>query len=230
MTQSNNVSLDGNTCYQRIFNDLHFNADLMELDRYDMKSGDLSGCLDPIYGHFKTIDEVPLLELGDCSFDKDMFKDCEEVIKNGEESAQDFSTQFNTFSKSASPSPPPQKLRKLSPERSSCCQLLHETQADYPQQPYLNHTPIMSSPAGNVAYTTSLHNLTSSIKRSEMSRARVLEYLTSLSNLHRQPSPSSMNRLTDLLSGKRTALTAGLEESRSQLRKYMSLVDKNQLL
>ena len=39
-----------------------------------------------------------------------------------------------------------------------------------------------------------------------------------------QPSPSTLSSLVELLSGKRSSLTTGLEHSRKQLRTYMSLM------
>jgi len=218
MTQNNNLTFECGTFSQLIVDELHFDDELMEMDSFDLNTGDLSEWLDPQHDSSTTIEELPLtdMELGSCSFDEDIFKDCKEELENEEESALDFSRKSSTFSR--------KRIRTLSPERSSPCQQLScETPPAYPQT-YLNATPVTS---GEVLYNTTLHNLTSSMERSEMSRAQVLGHRASLSNLPRQPSPSSMNSLPALLSGKRTALTAGLEESRNQLRRYMSLININ---
>ena len=235
MTQNNNFSLQANTCRPHVLDDLYLNDGLMELESFDLNTGDLSEWLDPQHDPDTTIDELPSfiddMELDDCSFDEDMFRDCKEEIEDEDESAHGFSRQFRR----ESISPPQQRVGELSPEISSPChQQSCETQPPpvYPQQTYLNPStaPVTSSPVREMLYNTTLNNLTSSMKRSEISRAQVLGHRASVSNFPRQPSPGSMDSLPGLLLGKRTALTAGLEESRNQLRRYMSLINRNQLL
>ena len=88
-----------------------------------------------------------------------------------------------------------------------------------------------------------LDNLASSMKRSELTRAQLMQHRAgsvTYSNTTNAPPPppqqssplslniSNFSRLADLLSGKRTALTAGVEYSRNQLRMYMEAINTNQ--
>ena len=86
-------------------------------------------------------------------------------------------------------------------------------------------------------YSEALTNLASSMRRTELSRAELLRQRNNMTRYSQAPQqmvplsapPSSMNSLTGLLTGKRTTLTVGLEQSRKQLREYMTRMNYNAL-
>lgn len=203
--------------------------DVRVMDGLDLNPGDLSEWLDPQYDPSTIIHEIPLtnMELGDCSFDDDIYKDCKEIE---DEPVQDSSRQYSSRQYSSrrrsSRSPPRRRARKLSADRSFRS-VFHTPPA----------SPVTCSSTDDELYNAALNKLASSMRRSEMSRVQVLRHRDSLSVAPRreslscaprQPAPCTLNSLSDLLSGKRTALTAGLEQSRSQLRMYMSIINTTQ--
>jgi len=215
-----------------MINDIQSNNTSTAMDDLDLDAGDLSEWLDPKYDPSTIVNELPLtdVELGDCSFDEDVFRDCKEME---DEPEQVFSRHYS--SRRSSRSPPRRRARKLSPER------VNRPSFETPpasSRTHLDSSPVISSSTGDDLYNAALENLASSMRRSEMSRVQVLRHRdsrislaprrNSLSCAPRKPAPSTMNGLADLLSGKRSALTAGLEQSRNQLRMYMSLLNKNQ--
>mmetsp|Transcript_12477 Transcript_12477/g.15644 ORF Transcript_12477/g.15644 Transcript_12477/m.15644 type:complete len:236 (+) Transcript_12477:187-894(+) len=86
-------------------------------------------------------------------------------------------------------------------------------------------------------YSEALTNLASSMRRTEMSRAELLRQRSNMTQYSQAPQqmvplsapPSAMNSLTGLLTGKRSTLTVGLEQSRKQLREYMTRMNYNAL-
>lgn len=72
-------------------------------------------------------------------------------------------------------------------------------------------------------YSQAVKKLVASMKKTELSRAASTQALP-------EPSSSTLSSLGCFFSGKRTSLTAGLENSRKQLRAYMSLLLTNQTL
>ena len=185
-----------------------------------------------------------------CAFSEGVFEDCKE---DEDEHVQTYSKQYR---RRASRSPPRRRARNHSPVRTN--QVSYESLVN-PPHPFGTPVPVVSSP-GDTLYNAALNNLASSMKRSELSRIQVLRHRETLSRaprrretiscvtthrdaishvpMHRnnlprtsvRPALSNLSSLSDLLSGKRTALTAGLEQSRKQLRMYMSLMNTNQPL
>mmetsp|Transcript_6486 Transcript_6486/g.8151 ORF Transcript_6486/g.8151 Transcript_6486/m.8151 type:complete len:243 (+) Transcript_6486:75-803(+) len=90
-------------------------------------------------------------------------------------------------------------------------------------------------------YSEALNSLASSMRRTELSRAELLRQrnnMTQYRQAHQQvgyqmapasAQSSSMGSLAGLLTGKRTSLTVGLEQSRRQLRGYMTRMNYNAL-
>lgn len=230
------------TSNQKYFRD---QDNLMEMDSLDLDNDELSACW---INRQHTLDSEDLnLNLSDCgsfSFDEDIFEDCKQA------EGEPVSVRHKQHStRRASRSPPRQRIRVHSPERIRDRSFLVS-----PVVSEVRKGNSCSSMTRDDLYNAALNNLASSMRRSELSRAQVLRHSDRYSrvpessrhdkfNLPQQngqqrsfhgPSvssnaaPSTLTRLTDLLSGKRTALTAGLEQSRNQLRMYMSLLNSNQ--
>uniref|UniRef100_A0A7S2GTA4 Uncharacterized protein n=1 Tax=Helicotheca tamesis TaxID=374047 RepID=A0A7S2GTA4_9STRA len=84
-------------------------------------------------------------------------------------------------------------------------------------------------------YNEMIEKLAQSMRRSEQSRARIIQLRSSSSSSERQSPPipptqsSTMSSLAGFLSGKTPSLTAGLEQSRKQVRAYMGHINTNSL-
>mmetsp|Transcript_41178 Transcript_41178/g.49469 ORF Transcript_41178/g.49469 Transcript_41178/m.49469 type:complete len:223 (+) Transcript_41178:80-748(+) len=77
-----------------------------------------------------------------------------------------------------------------------------------------------------VKYNNALNNLASSMQRSQLSRAKILSrrrnQVFPINNTHIvEPNHRSYSRLTELLSGRSSTLTAALQQSRKQLESYV---------
>jgi hypothetical protein len=90
-------------------------------------------------------------------------------------------------------------------------------------------------------YSEALNNLASSMRRTELSRAELLRQRNNMTQYRHAPQQvgyqmapmsaqsSSMGGLAGLLTGKKASLTVGLEQSRRQLREYMTRMNYNAL-
>jgi len=231
MSRMNSVHDESNT--KKLESDCVFMSveNLLVLD-----NDELSGCWLDNHHDIKYEELYDIDDIGEClsfnnddnvSFHEDIFEDCNdmEIEPLGDIHHQD------SFGEDSHSAPPQEHSHDSKIVRQDSCQTLPPP-----------------SLAGNELYDAALNNLESCMRRSELSRAQVLHHRASLSpnvrdrmnlpqqvhNQHHsrtnlpQPSPSTVSSLADLFSGKRTALTVGLEQSRDQLRMYMSVINTNQ--
>jgi len=110
----------------------------------------------------------------------------------------------------ASRSPPRRRSRQHSPTRD--CQMKQRSRRV--QQRTVTSSPFVENTTKNTSFSQSYNNV------SQITSSQVTS----------QDSSSTLSSLAGLLSGKRTSLTAGLEQSRKQLHAYMSLMMTNQTL
>jgi len=86
-------------------------------------------------------------------------------------------------------------------------------------------------------YSEALNNLAFSMRRTELSRAELLRQRNTMPRYPQMTPqvapmsahPSAMSSLAGLLTGKKTSLTVGLEQSRRQLREYMVRMNNHAL-
>jgi len=95
----------------------------------------------------------------------------------------------------------------------------------------------VKSDSSSLQYGEALNNLAFSMRRTELSRAELLRQRDSMSHYPQMTPqltpasvhPSAMSSLAGLLTGKKTSLTVGLEQSRRQLREYMGRMNNHAL-
>jgi hypothetical protein len=144
------------------------------------------------------------------------------------------STEKHSTRRRASRSPPRSRPRHYSPERSDESVQTSSTETTYES--------CASKEETDEEYQAALSKLAASMRRSEQTRSQVLKYRSSPRPVTPPSAPapapavtssstsSPFSTLADLITGKRTSLTAGLEQSRRQLRTYMSLMNSSHML
>lgn len=195
---------------------------LIGIDDLELDPCDLSEWMDCQHKEGTDFGEVQenILEPEDI-FNEGNFEDCKQMVDR--EAQRDYSRRR------ASRSPPRQRARKHSPLRTRQMNYRSPPARILASSSHVATVPVQS-PVGDEVYNTAMNKLKSSMRKSELSRAQVLKHGESLSQAPKQPAPSTLGSLTGLLSGKRSALTAGLEQSRKNLRMYMMLLNSNQLM
>jgi hypothetical protein len=212
--------------------DLHTEETFMNLDM-DLNNNDLSEWLDIDHhqdSNIVTSEDQPSsnLEFAESvSFNEDDFEDCNQEMDD-EDTVVDTHKSYHSLEREPMCPPTPNQTKK-----------------DHFQPPFpvtyrgtQGTTPVavaLSSLARDESYyNIAMSNLESSMRKSEYSRAQVLQHrqvLASRSPVSSSPLPSHSGvstSLADLFSGKRTTLTRGLEQSRNQLRMYLTLINRNQ--
>lgn len=227
MPRDNPLLEDSNAIFESTSDDV-----LMLTDDLDLNPNDLSEWLDQDLRR-SDVDELSQnsLELGCCLFDDDISTKAHQPEKQEQRLVHSYRTQDDESRTKRSHSR--RKARKLetmesserafeSPRNGSHSSHSSRSSTSYERPAPVNHTDDL--------YHTAFSNLASSMKRSELSRSIVLNLGKNSQLPLRQPAPSTLCSLGDLISGKRTALTAGLEQSRNQLRTYLSRINFNQAL
>jgi len=134
-----------------------------------------------------------------------------------------FNDERSTFTKSkrrrSSQSPSHRRSRQNSPQRKR----RNPKKVRQESHEFTKSSHFSSSMSDSREYDEALNKLRASMKRSEMSRVATTQTSP-------QPASSTLGSLAGLLTGKRTSLTAGLEQSRRQMRAYMSLFLAHQTL
>lgn len=188
-----------------------FENALNEIEHFDVDATDLSEWLNDQYVTTEmaddlTVDSSDLMDDG-TAISETMFDDEEESVYT--------ETRYRRSSRS----PPRRRPRQYSPPRDD--RTLHRHRSERTQS--VRSSEFAPSLPENKEYKDALSKLAASMKRSELSRIATTRSAP-------QPSPSTLSGLAGLLAGKRTSLTNGLEQSRRQLRTYMSLMLTNQTL
>lgn len=210
--------------------DFHTEDTFMSLDM-DLNTDELSEWLDIDHhqdSNIVTSEDLPLTNLDffeSKSFDVDYFEDCNQEMDD-EDAPVDTHEHHSLDSEPVCP-PAPNQKRNVHCQQSFPVKY-HGTQGTTPLE-----VALASLARDESYYNVALSNLESSMRKSEHTRAQVLQHRQVLAS--RTPlSPSSLpshsvsTSLADLLSGKRTSLTSGLEQSRNQLRIYLTLINRNQ--